>query len=78
MASTVQKKIEIIDTTMYHYGLVKILVEFHFKRIGDSWENFLIRNYFQEALESPEEDNVRRSRRKKTGITIQRKHESSM
>jgi len=47
MASNVQKKIEFIDTTMYHHRLVKILVEFHFKRIGDTWENFLIRNYFQ-------------------------------
>ena len=77
MASTVQKKIEFIDTTMYHHGLVKILVEFHLKRIGDTWENFLIRNYFQEAPKSPEEGNVRRSRRKKTGITIQSKPDSS-
>jgi len=55
---------------MYQHGLVKILVEFHLKIIGDTWENFLIRNYFQEALESPEEGNVRKSRRKNTGITI--------
>ena len=77
MASNVQKKIEFIDTTMYHHGFVKILVEFHLKRIGDTWENFLIRNYFQDTPESPEEGNVRRSRRKKKGITIQRKPKSS-
>lgn len=77
-ASNVQKKIEFIDTTMYHNGLVKILIEFHLKSIGDTWENFLIRNHFQEAPESPEEGNVRRSRRKKTGITIQSKPESLM
>ena len=35
MASNVQKKIESLETTMYHHGLVKILVEFDFKRIGD-------------------------------------------
>lgn len=40
MASNVQKKIEFIDTTMYQHGLVKILVEFHLKRIGDTWEIF--------------------------------------
>jgi len=77
MASNVQKKIEFIDTTMYHHGLVKILVEYNLKRIGDTWENFLIRNYFQEAPESAEEGNFRRNKRKKIGITIQRKPESS-
>jgi len=77
MDSNVKKKMEFIYTTMYHHGLVKILVEFHLKRIGDSWENFLIRNYFQEALESPEEGNIRRSKRKKTSMTIQSKLESS-
>lgn len=32
MATNVQKKIESIETTMYHHGLVKILVEFHLRR----------------------------------------------
>jgi len=77
VASNVQKKIEFIDTTMYHHGLVKILVEFYLKRIGDTWEKFLIRNYFQEAPESPKEGNFRRSKRKNTSMTIQRKLESS-
>ena len=36
MASNVQKKIDFIDTTMYHHGLVKILIEFHLKGIGDT------------------------------------------
>lgn len=42
MASNVQKKIESLETTMYHHGLVKILVEYHMKRMGDTWENFLM------------------------------------
>ena len=46
MATNVQKKIESIETTMYHHGLVKILVEFHLKSIGDTWEYFLVRNFF--------------------------------
>ena len=37
----------------------------------------MIINYFQEAPESPEEGNVRRSKRKKTSMTIQSKPESS-
>jgi len=36
MATNIQKKIESIETTMYHHGLVKILVEFHLKSIGDT------------------------------------------
>jgi len=77
MASNVQNKIEFIDTTMYHHGLIKILIEFHLKCIGDTWEDFLIRNQFQEAPESPKEDNIRKSRRKKIGIIIKEKPESS-
>jgi len=36
MATNFQKKIESIETTMYHHGLVKILVEFHLKSKGDT------------------------------------------
>lgn len=71
MASNVHKKIESLETTMYHHGLVKILVEYHLKKIGDTWENFLIRNHFQETPESPENDSVRKSRRKKINLTFQ-------
>ena len=63
---------------MYHHGLIKILVEFHLKSVGDTWENFLIRNHFHEAPKSPKEDNVRRSRRKKTEINIENTPESSL
>ena len=55
MASNVQKRIQFIDTTMCHHGLIKILIEFHLKSIGDTWDNFLIRNHFQEAPESLKE-----------------------
>jgi len=46
MATNIQKKIRSIETTMYHHGLVKILVEFHLKSIGDTWEDFLVRIFF--------------------------------
>lgn len=78
MASNVKNKIDFIDTTMYHHGLINVLIEFHLKGIGDTWENFLIRNNFQEELGSPKEDNFRRSRRKKTDITIEDRLESSL
>jgi len=55
MASNVQNRIQFIDTTMYHHELIKILIEFHLKSIGDTWENFLIRNHFQEAPKSHKE-----------------------
>lgn len=77
MASNVHKKIEFIEKTMYHHGLVNILIEFHLKGIGDTWEDFLIRNHFQEAPESPKENNVRKRKRKNIGIVIEDKPESS-
>ena len=36
MDSNVQKKIESLEISMYHHGLVKILVEYHLKKIGDT------------------------------------------
>jgi len=56
---------------MYHHGLVKILVEFHLKSVGDTWEDFLVRNFFQNARESPEKSHVKKSRRRKININIQ-------
>jgi len=52
MATNVQNKVQCIESTMYHHGLVKILVEFHLQSTGDEWESFLIRNHFEER--SPE------------------------
>ena len=78
MASNVQKRIQFIDTTMHHHGLVKILIEFYLRSIGDTWEDFLVRNHFQEQPESPpKEENVRRSKRKKTDIIVEERPETS-
>lgn len=78
MALNVQKRIQFIDITMHHHGLVKILIEFHLISIGDTWEDFLIRNHIQEAPESPKEENFIRSRRKKTDINVENRPESSL
>lgn len=48
MASNIQKRLQFLDTTLHHHGLIKILFEFHLKKIGDSWEEFLLRNHFEE------------------------------
>ena len=74
----VQKRIQFIDNSMQHHGLIKILLEFHLKSIGDSWENFLIRNHFQEVPEQPKEDKVRKSRRKKIDTNIEDKPAPSL
>lgn len=78
MASNVKKKIEFLETTMYHHGLAKILVEYHLNKIRDTWENFLIRNHFWETPKSPEKYSVRKSRKKKTNLTIQSNPEPSV
>lgn len=70
MASSVQKRIEFLETTLYHHGLVKILIEHHLRKIGDNWDNFLVRNHFEEPKEpSPEHQPTKRSRRWKSSKT---------
>ena len=59
MATNVHNKVQCIENTMYHHGLVKILVEFHLRSTGDDWESFLIRNHFKEK--SPEKPSSSRA-----------------
>jgi hypothetical protein len=35
-----------INSSLFHHGLVKILLMYHLSTIGDSWEIFLMRNGF--------------------------------
>ena len=42
MSRNAQKNIQFIETTMYHHGLIKMVIEFHLKGLGDDWENFLL------------------------------------
>ena len=51
---------------MYHHGLIKILVEFHLKNVGDNWEIFLVRNHFKEDnQEQPSRNKVKKGRKRK-------------
>jgi len=74
MCTTVQKNIEHIEPHLYHHGLVRILIEDQLKKNKDTWERFLVRNYFQEPSEAPEsstQKTPRRSRREEKSEIIQ-------
>jgi hypothetical protein len=34
------------DSSLFHHGLIRILVNFHLVSIGDTWKKFLVRNGF--------------------------------
>ena len=57
MTGMVQKRIQFIDNTMHHHALLKILIGFHLKSIGDTWEDFLTKNHFQEKEEEKPSNN---------------------
>ena len=67
MAGMVQKRVQFIDNTMHHHALIKILIEFHLKSIGDTWDDFLFRNHFQEKEEKhPSDKKGKIGRKRKT------------
>ena len=71
MSTTVQKNIDDVKPHLYHHGLIKILVENQLKKRKDTWEKFLVRNFFQDPLEVSEGSSTKKSRRKRTNLTIQ-------
>jgi len=72
MSQNVQRRIQFIDNTMYHHGLIKILVEFHLQKIGDNWERILVRNHFlEETHGKPNSSRPKRGRK----IKIDKTHE---
>ena len=71
MSITIQKNLGDVEPHLYHHGLVKILIEKQLKEKKDTWEQFLIRNFFEDPQQSPERSTSRRSRRKRTSDKIQ-------
>ena len=65
MSVTVQKHLGDVEPHLCHHGLVKILIEKELKEKKDTWEKFLVRNFFEEPQEIPEGSITRRSRRKR-------------
>ena len=71
MAVTVQKHLGDVEPHLYHHGLIKILIEKELKERKDTWEQFLVRNFFEEPQEIPEGSSIRRSRRKRMNVETQ-------
>jgi len=71
MAVTVQKHLGDVEPHLYHHGLIKILIEKELKEREDTWEQFLVRNFFEEPQEIPEGSSIRRSRRKRMNVETQ-------
>lgn len=63
MTGNTQRKIQSIENTMYHHGLIKLLIEAHLKNTGDDWESFLVRNHFKEVEHDEPNTKIKRSRR---------------
>ena len=53
MACTYQINVGDEDWSLFHHGLIKILVSYRQGELGNSWESFLIRNGFWENEEWP-------------------------
>lgn len=71
MSTNVQKNLDDVEPHLYYHGLVKILIEKQLKERKDTWERFLIRNFFQETPETREGSSTRKSRRRRTSVNIQ-------
>lgn len=71
MSTTALNNIDDIESQLYHHGLIKVLVENHLKEREDTWEKFLVRNFFQDPPEAPEGSSTKKSRRRRTTLTIQ-------
>jgi hypothetical protein len=39
-----------VDSSLFHHGLIKILLIHHLSTVGDCWDNFLIRNGFSKTV----------------------------
>lgn len=74
MAGNIQRKIQSIDNSLYHNGLVKILIEAHLKKKGYNWEDFLIGNHFKEDEREGHSDKTKKTRRKFPSTPKQKSH----
>ena len=54
------------ERSLFHHGLIKILVSYRLKELGETWESFLMRNGFGENEEWPRQRPRTKHRRIKT------------
>jgi len=55
MSKTIQKKKCNEDKSLYHFGLINILVEFEVQRRGKTWKEFLVANQIKDSEEDQEQ-----------------------
>ena len=55
MACTYQMNVGDKERSLFHHGLIKILVSYRLRELGEAWESFLMRNGFGEMKNGPDE-----------------------
>ena len=55
MAKAVQKSAEDKLTSLFHCGLIKIIITYELQKQNLTWQEFIIHNQFEELEELPEE-----------------------
>ena len=68
MACAYQSNVGDKERSLFHHGLIKILVSYRLRELGDSLESFLARNEFGENEEWPRRRPKTRRRRIKTEV----------
>ena len=63
MACTYQINVGDKERSLFHHGLIKILIAYRLGELGDNWEYFLICNGFGENEEWPKQRSRTRRRR---------------
>ena len=65
MESTYQTNVGDKNRSLFHHGLIKILVSYRLEELGETWDSFLVRNGFGANEEWPKQrPRVRRRRMK--------------
>jgi len=49
MLKTIQKKKGNEEKSLYHFGLIKIIIEYEVQKSGKTWKEFLITNQIKEG-----------------------------
>jgi len=55
MLKTIQKKKGNEDKSLYHFGLIKILIEYELQRRGKTWKEFLATNQIKDEEDKQEQ-----------------------
>lgn len=55
MSKTIQNKKGNEDKSLYHFGLIKIIIEFEVQRRGKTWKEFLVANQIKDGEDEQEQ-----------------------